>query len=234
MSREFYQSNLERIITINRTSDPLVINWDGKAAELTDTNYSFDLNADGVEEEISFVRPGSGGILAYDRNGDGVVNDGSELFGPSTGKGFAELAAYDEDGNGIIDEGDAIFHDLAVWSRDEEGINHLVALADTALGAIYLNALETPFSVKNSNNELLGQVQSTSVYINEDGSVGTIQQVDLTVDETGNRTAADTSPAVDPADEEQVEEPIPEISEDQTETTESEQEGSEDESVEEV
>ncbi len=88
--------------------------------------------------------------------------------------------------------------------------------------------------MKNSKNELLGQVQNTSVYINEDGSVGTIQQVDLTVDETGRRAAADASPPVESGTEEQLEAPVPDIHEDSTETIEGEQKSSKDESVEEV
>lgn len=75
---------------------------DGKAflfcRGLTEAKYNFDLDSDGREDLISFVRPGSG-FLALDLNGDGRVNDGRELFGPATGDGFAELARYDQDGN---------------------------------------------------------------------------------------------------------------------------------------
>lgn len=64
--------------------------------------------------------------------------------------------------------------------------------------------------------------------------MGTIQQVDLTVDETGDRTAADVSPPVDFVAEEQIAEPTPEVSEEHTKTADGEQEGSEDRSEEEV
>ena len=61
-------------------------------------------------------------------------------------------------------------------------------------------------------------------------TVGTIQQVDLTVDETSRRPAEDTAPLVESGGEEQVDEPIPEVSEDHTETADEEQEeGSEEE-----
>ena len=48
---------------------------------------------------------GSGsGFLALDKNGNGKIDDGSELFGTKSGDGFADLAEYDSDGNGWIDE----------------------------------------------------------------------------------------------------------------------------------
>jgi len=64
-----------------------------------------DLDANGVTEKISFVGSG-GGFLALDKNSDGVVNDGRELFGAATGQGFKELAEYDSDNNNWINEND--------------------------------------------------------------------------------------------------------------------------------
>ena len=67
--------------------------------ELSDQTFYFDLDADGKEEEISVLN--GSGYLALDKNGDGVINDGSELFGTKNGDGFADLARYDEDGRFI-------------------------------------------------------------------------------------------------------------------------------------
>lgn len=64
------------------------------AASLTERDFAFDIDLDGHADQIAFVGTGSG-FLALDRNGDGEINDGSELFGPESGDGFAELAAYD-------------------------------------------------------------------------------------------------------------------------------------------
>ena len=77
----------------------------------------FDIDADGEEESISYLQGGSG-YLALDKNGDGVINDGSELFGTKSGDGFADLAEYDADGNGWIDENDPIFDKLLIWAKD--------------------------------------------------------------------------------------------------------------------
>src|SRR5690554_2800976 len=87
--------------------DPLMINLDGEPIALSDQTFDFDLNSDGNTEAIAQTARGTG-YLAFDRNGNGKIDDGSELFGPQTGQGFAELAAYDEDGNGWIDSNDSL------------------------------------------------------------------------------------------------------------------------------
>jgi len=160
--------------------DPLVINFGGSAAQLSSTKFTFDLNADGQSETIAF--PGSSsGFIALDKNNDGVINNGSELFGALSGDGFADLAAYDQDQNGWIDENDPIFEQLKIWSKGETGADHLVGLKASGVGALYLSKVSTPFELKTSANDSLGTVRSTGVYLNENGSVGTLQQVDLTV-----------------------------------------------------
>lgn len=162
-----------------RKTDPLVLNFSGTAAQLTDQRFAFDLNADGKQEQINFVAPGSG-FLVFDRNQDGKINDGSELFGPGTNDGFAELAVLDDDKNGWIDENDAAFGKLQVWSRDGSGQDQLQSLAAAGVGAIALSRVETPFDLKTNANELLGQIRSSGIFLQEDGAAGTIQQIDLT------------------------------------------------------
>ncbi|MBS1187587.1 MAG: hypothetical protein H6R04_1605 [Burkholderiaceae bacterium] len=157
--------------------DPLVINFDGNAAQLTDQTFSFDLNADGTKENISFVR--GGGFLALDKNGDGKINDGSELFGPASGNGFAELGALDGDGNGWIDENDAAFSQLQIWTKGGDGVDVLTSLKDANVGALFLGNVSSPFDLKDANNQLQGQVRSSGVWLSENGVAGSIQQVDL-------------------------------------------------------
>ncbi|NLH47203.1 MAG: hypothetical protein GX444_01225 [Myxococcales bacterium] len=159
-------------------TDPLVINYGGTAAELTDQKYDFDLDADGTSEKVSFVKSGSG-FLVLDRNGDGQATDGTELFGPTTGDGFKELATFDEDANGWIDEGDSVFGDLRVWSKNAAGQDQYDTLAGKNVGAIYLQKAGTQIGLYDSQNDKEGQVRSTGVYLTEDGQAQTIQQVDL-------------------------------------------------------
>lgn len=162
-------------------TDPLVINLDSDVAGVSDMKFLFDLDADGKEEEISFTENGSG-FLALDKNGDGKINDGSELFGTKSGDGFADLAAYDEDGNGWIDEADSIFKDLKIWTKDEDGRDVLLDLKKADVGAIYLGNVDTEFSLKNQENHNTNAViRKTGVFLKESGGVGTVQHVDLAV-----------------------------------------------------
>ncbi len=181
MSREFMR---EQSVSVRLgdavLKDPLTLNFNGAAAELTTTRFSFDIDSDGKPDQIAFVGPNSG-FLALDRNNDGVINDGGELFGASTGQGFAELAAYDEDGNQWIDENDSIYQNLRIWSKNAEGQDQLVSLGQRGVGAIYLGHVTSPFSIKDSENQLLGQVRSSGIFLQENGVAGTVQQIDLSV-----------------------------------------------------
>ncbi len=164
--------------------DPLVINFDGNAAELRDSTFAFDLNADGKAENIHELKSGSA-FLVFDKNGDGKINNGNEMFGTQTGDGFADLAAYDEDGNGWIDENDSVYNSLGVWSNHSHG-GQIRSLKQAGIGAIYLQSANTEFSIKDQqSNELQGQIRKTGIFLNEKDSnnisVGTIQHVDLAV-----------------------------------------------------
>ncbi len=181
MSRSYREEvNVSLRLGDARRKDPLVINFSGAAAQLTDARFAFDLDGDGQTENLPELASG-GGFLVFDRNSDGKATDGGELFGPRSGEGFAELAALDGDGNGWIDEGDAAFSQLAVWSPNAEGGGELRTLADLGIGAVAVQAIGTPFELRGAGNASLGAVRSTGVYLSEDGSAGTVQQIDLSV-----------------------------------------------------
>lgn len=181
MQREFFrESNVSVREGDAVRKDPLVINFGGSAAQLTDTKFSFDLDSDGTAEKISFVGAASG-FLALDKDGNGAIDNGSELFGTQNGNGFADLAAYDSDRNDWIDGNDAVYARLRVWSKDAAGKDALATLAQRNVGALYLGNVATPFDLKGSANDLQGQVRSSGIYVREDGSAGTLQQVDLVV-----------------------------------------------------
>jgi len=160
--------------------DPLVINFDGRAAELTGKRFAFDLDADGKTDAIHALGSGSG-YLAIDANADGCINDGSELFGTRSGNGFADLAKLDSDGNHWLDEADAAFDTLRIWQRDAAGQDSLSSLREKGVGALYLGAVETPFSLTDSENNLLAQIRASGIYLREDGGAGSLQQIDLAV-----------------------------------------------------
>ncbi|MES2104327.1 MAG: VCBS repeat-containing protein [Pseudomonadota bacterium] len=159
--------------------DPLVVNFSGNSVSLTSQKFAFDLEADGKKENISFVQ--GGGFLALDKNGDGKINDGTELFGPASGNGFSDLNALDSDGNGWIDENDAAFQDLKVWTKDASGADKLSSLKDAGVGALYLGNVGTAFQFKDAQNNTQGQLRSSGVWLTEDGKAGALQQIDLSV-----------------------------------------------------
>lgn len=166
--------------------DPLVINLDTDVTKLSDQTFYFDLDADGEEEEISMLK--GSGYLALDKNGDGVINDGSELFGTKNGDGFADLARYDEDGNGWIDENDSIWSKLKIWCKDENGNDVLYKLSDQGVGAICLENVSTDFTMQGDRkaqdgtmnaNATNAVIRKTGIFLYENGNVGTVQHVDM-------------------------------------------------------
>lgn len=158
--------------------DPLVINVGSDVTHISDQNFYFDLDCDGQEERLSSLNTGNG-FLTYDKNGDGKVNDGSELFGTKSGNGFKDLAAYDSDNNGWIDENDEIYNKLQIWLRNEDGTDSLLTLQEADVGAIYLGSASTEFAQRNSSLMMAGMLRSSGIFLKESGGVGTVQQLDL-------------------------------------------------------
>lgn len=160
--------------------DPLVLNFDGTAAKLSDQRFRFDLDSDGKKENLALLAGGSG-YLAIDRDANGRIDSGRELFGPATDSGFGELAALDDDGNGWIDENDAEFRALRVWTPGASGDGRLESLAQRRVGAIALGNVRSPFDLRGEGNRDLGTVAASGVYLTDDGRAGAIQEIDLTI-----------------------------------------------------
>lgn len=186
MQRSFYMDNSTEIFMGASTyrkslCDPLIINFAGTAAELKNTTFAFDLNADGSAENIQELAAGSA-FLVLDKNKDGKINNGNEMFGTQSGDGFADLSVYDEDGNGWIDENDSVYNSLGVWNNSAYG-GKIRSLKEAGIGAIYLQNANTEFSIKDkTTNELQGQIRKTGIFLNEkNGNIGTIQHVDLAI-----------------------------------------------------
>ena len=181
MSRAFMEQFDFLEVTEYIKTDPLVINMDSNIASVSDQKFYFDIDSDGKAEKISFAGEGSG-FLALDKNNDGKINNGSELFGTKSGDGFKDLAAYDYDHNGWIDENDAIFNKLKVWYKDADGNDHLIDLKEADVGAIYLKNADTQFSLKDDNHRLNAEIKKTGIYLKEStGEVGTINHLDLVI-----------------------------------------------------
>ena len=189
MSRSFSEYYAEEVDFLETSlTDPLVIDYDGSSAALSglsDQKFRFDLDCDGVEDEINRLVEGSG-FLALDEDEDGIINDGSELFGTRSGDGFKDLASYDTDKDGFIDEDDAVFDKLRIMCIDENGRQQLYSLKEKEIGAIYLGKSATKFSLNDAENRTEGVVRSTGVFLYEDGTAGSIRQLDMA---KGNKAA---------------------------------------------
>lgn len=159
--------------------DPLVLNFAGNAAELTDATFGFDLEGDGTLEQVAFATGRNSAFLARipgGAKGGAIPVDGSVLFGTESGDGFGDLAELDQDGNGWVDEGDAAWKDLALWSRDEAGNDRVRDLASEGVGAIHVGKVATPFEMG------AGAVAETGIWVAEsEARAGTIQHIDLSV-----------------------------------------------------
>ena len=170
----------ERLTSSAALKDPLVLNLEGLVPGFSSARFEFDLDADGSSESLTQLANNSA-FLALDRNGNGQIDDGNELFGARSGNGFAELAELDEDGNGILDEADSGFASLRLYRSDTA----LLTLGDQKIGAIFLNAAATPFMHLGGDQGAQGEspavLRQTGIYLTEDGKAGTLQQIDLRV-----------------------------------------------------
>ncbi|OUR90249.1 hypothetical protein A9Q81_19845 [Gammaproteobacteria bacterium 42_54_T18] len=179
LDRNFSLQKDARILSQNtQKTDPLAINLDGGIVTLRDSSFQFDLDADGTKENISFVSKGNG-FIVFDKNNDGKINDGNEMFGTQSGNGFQDLSQYDDDNNGVIDENDSIYEQLEIWTQDGAGNDHLMSLKDAGVGVIGLEHDDTTFELKDDYNNSLGSIQRSGYFLMENGEAGFVQQVDL-------------------------------------------------------
>jgi hypothetical protein len=103
---------------------PLVIDLNGDGIHTTSIDLSsgtFDLLNNGNPISSGWLSP-EDGFLAMDTNGNGIIDDRSELFGGAVGEGFAKLASFDTNLDGSVDAKDERFADLKLW-QDANG-NH--------------------------------------------------------------------------------------------------------------
>ncbi len=175
----FFSSSFVERYAVERSQfyDPLVLNFDGTLPNLENTTFSFDLDCDGVNEQVAPLQERSG-FLALDSNNNGIIDDGSELFGATNGNGFADLSRYDSDNNRWIDANDSVFDDLRIWSHSEEE-RRLIPLKELGIGALYLGYTKNSFDLRNDDGDTLGRIRSNGLYLNEDGSSGLMTQIDL-------------------------------------------------------
>ena len=189
------------LYTINREGifyyDPLALDLNGNGIEPLAANghdgAMFDHERNGIRTATGWVHSNDG-ILVYDRNGDGKINNGGELFGDNTllkdgstaAHGFAALAELDENSDGKVDAADSAFKKLGVW-RDlnhngisEEGeISSLEDVRVQSLNLAYKNADQNL-----GNGNTLAEVGS---YTDADGNEHIMGDLQLSADRFHSR-----------------------------------------------
>jgi len=166
--------------------DPLVLDLDGDGIETVSANsgITFDFNGDGLKTGTGWLN-GDDGFLVLDRNDNGTIDNGSELFGVDTVKsdgtlakdGFDALRDLDSNGDGVFDAYDMLFEQVRVWQdKNQDGISQadeLKSLTELGVSAIHLDS--------NSSNKLDNgnRISATGTIEFADGSTGTAANLDL-------------------------------------------------------
>ena len=175
--------------------DPLILDLNGNGKiDLTSTSNGvhFDHNGDGVSHKSSWVSK-EDGILVYDRNGNGNIDDGGELFGNFTQikdkesnqrlakDGYEALKEFDSNNDGLIDKNDDKFKDLKIWQdANSNGISdegELKSLDELGIASLSLN--------HNEVNEDLGGGNTLSLkgsYTKTDGTAHSMGDLNFNVD----------------------------------------------------
>jgi hypothetical protein len=163
------------------TTSPLILDLNGDGAQTLSraANVYFDIDASGERISTGWVGQGDG-LLALDRNGDGTIGDGSELFGNATqladgsraSDGFAALADLDSNHDGRISLDDSSFASLRVWmDANQDGVSQAAELYSlSSLGIASINLDAEQVSILNNGN-WIGQ---SSSYETVDGQVHSI------------------------------------------------------------
>ncbi len=166
-------------------TSPIVIDLDNDGVESlsVDAGINFDHNGDGFAEQTGWASPDDG-MLVLDKNANGDIDNGNELFGDNTvlsngrraANGFQALAEYDANRDGLIDSSDSIFSELRVW-KDIDSDAHVDAgelntLADVGLKAINLNYLNA--NIVDANGTMHKQI---GTFIKNDDTSGAIEDL---------------------------------------------------------
>ena len=157
--------------------DPLILDLNGDGIQISNLSSGvyFDLNKDNFKEKTQWISK-EDGFLVRDINGDGIINNGGELFGDQTIKsdgtiaidGFDALRDYDENNDNIINYKDSIYSELKVWKDNnlngKSESDELFSLNDLSINEISLNA-----------------VNSSSHYVTADGNRHVISNLFLII-----------------------------------------------------
>ncbi len=159
--------------TANNYVTPLILDLNGDGANTLNSDHgvSFDFDGDGQQSETGWVHPDDA-LLVLDKNYDGVIDVGAELFGSDSagqdGKlaqdGFEALSLYDANQDGLIDAADEIWQSLQVWQdKNTDGVsqqNELLPLDAIGIVSLSLDATRSgAFDDSGNIRELIASFQ---------------------------------------------------------------------------
>jgi trimeric autotransporter adhesin len=179
----------------------LDVNGNGKTSvSITDSHTYFDYAADGLKEHTAWIERGDG-LLVHDINNDGIINDGSELFGDRTKladgslatDGYAALAQYDTNSDGVIDKNDTDFSLLKLWKDANQNgktdAGELVDLSVAGITSLSLNRTDSSVYTQSTEN---GNIITNETSYTSLSDTGTMRDVWFKIDETDTITDNDT------------------------------------------
>ena len=187
---------VESGVSVNLNSTPLMLDLNGDGVHTTSldaSNVVFDNDANGIAEHMAWS-DGKDGFLVLDINKDGIINNGSELFGSGTTlangtkakDGYEALRQYDDNHDNVIDVNDNIFSQLQIWvDKNKDGIttnDELKSLKDLNISSLNLI---TDGTSKVDNGNLLGLVSS---YTKTDGTKSEMVDAWFATEATSNIT----------------------------------------------
>ena len=163
---------------LDQQQDPIVFDLDGDGIELTDVNNGvrFDITGTGKSVQTTWVRGGDA-LLAWDRNGNGRIDSGLELFGDQRGaaNGFEELRKLDTNNDGFIGPEDKNFKELVLWRDNGDGISsqdEIFTLPQLGIERIAVNYKNTNVIADGNNT-----ITQKSFFIRSDQTVGRVADV---------------------------------------------------------
>ena len=194
-----YQSNYEKLKSKinelwNQTTswelsrrDPLALDLDGDGIETrgADGRVLFDHDGDGIKNATGWVRSDDG-LLVLDRNKNGTIDNGGELFGVDTVKsdgkkatdGFDALSDLDSNDDGVFDAKDTRFKDVRVWrDLNQDGVSQSKELS--TLSANNIRSISLSKTSKTTNLGHGNTQTATATFTRTDDTTGTVANLGL-------------------------------------------------------
>jgi hypothetical protein len=170
---------------------PLVFDWNSDSSiSMLGTDAAkrilFDIDGDGTLDFLEWISPNEA-FLALDRNLNGSIDSGKELFGSATpgrkddlrrhGNGFAALSEFDDNSDGVIDSADQVFAKLSVW-RDVNSNGRTDAFELTSIATTQVRSISLQYANLTGPQRQIAGMRST---VGQIGSAQTINGAKMTL-----------------------------------------------------